>query len=178
MSEEELQSDEAAEPPAAAEPAERLHPKEARKRARSHGASEARATRTPEERQAERDAERRAKAQRRRTQRLKDRAKRAAQREAAPAVADVAPVHAPRVGRPKVRQGTVVSDKADKTIVVRIDVARRHRRYEKIVRRSTTVHAHDESNEAHAGDVVRVVESRPLSRTKRWRLDAVLEKAR
>ena len=81
-------------------------------------------------------------------------------------------------GTPMVRQGTVVSDKADKTITVRIDVARRHRRYAKIVRSSTTLHAHDEANEAHAGDVVRVVESRPLSRTKRWRLVEVLERAR
>ena len=58
-------------------------------------------------------------------------------------------MHAPVEGAPKVRQGVVVSDKADKTITVRIDVARRHRRYEKIVRSSSTVHAHDENNEAH-----------------------------
>jgi small subunit ribosomal protein S17 len=178
MSDEELVSDERAADAPAAEPAEQLHPKEARRRARAHRDGEARPARGAEERQAERDAERRAKAVRRRAQRLKDRAKRAAQRQSATPVADVAPVHPPRVGRPKVRLGTVVSDKADKTIVVRIDVARRHRRYEKIVRRSTTVHAHDESNEAHAGDLVRVVESRPLSRTKRWRLDEVLERAR
>ena len=75
----------------------------------------------------------------------------------------------------KARQ-VVVSDKADKTITVRIDVARRHRRYEKIVRSSNTLHAHDENNEANEGDVVRVVESRPLSRTKRWKLVDVLEK--
>ena len=64
------------------------------------------------------------------------------------------------------RQGIVVSDKADKTITVRIDVTRRHRMYKKIVRESTTLHAHDERNEAHAGDTVRVVESRPISRTQ------------
>jgi small subunit ribosomal protein S17 len=81
-------------------------------------------------------------------------------------------------GAPKVRLGKVVSDKADKTITVRIDVARRHRRYQKIVRSSTTLHAHDERNDAHAGDLVRVVESRPMSRTKRWRLVEVLERAR
>src|SRR5205085_12137535 len=81
-------------------------------------------------------------------------------------------------GRQKVRQGVVVSDKPDKTIVVRIDMARRHPRYEKIVRSSTTLHAHDERNEANAGDTVRVVESRPLSRTKRWRLVEVLARAR
>jgi small subunit ribosomal protein S17 len=82
------------------------------------------------------------------------------------------------VGRPKVRQGIVTSDKADKTIVVRIDVARRHQRYEKIVRSSSSLHAHDEANDAHEGDTVRVIESRPLSATKRWRLVEVLERAR
>jgi small subunit ribosomal protein S17 len=61
---------------------------------------------------------------------------------------------------------------------VRIDVARRHRRYEKIVRSSSTLHAHDETNDAHEGDRVRVVESRPLSRTKRWKLVEVLERAK
>jgi small subunit ribosomal protein S17 len=78
----------------------------------------------------------------------------------------------------KVRRGTVVSDKADKTITVRIDVARRHPAYEKIVRHSSTLHAHDERNEAGAGDLVQVVETRPLSRNKRWRLTEILEKAK
>jgi small subunit ribosomal protein S17 len=86
--------------------------------------------------------------------------------------------HANEAGRPKVRQGYVVSDKADKTITVRIDVSRRHQRYEKIVRSTSTLHAHDERNEAHEGDLVRIVETRPLSRTKRWRLTEVLERAR
>ena len=71
----------------------------------------------------------------------------------------------------------MISDKASKTITVRIDVARRHRRYEKIVRSSSTLHAHDENDDARIGDVVRVVESRPLSRTKRWRLVDVVERA-
>jgi small subunit ribosomal protein S17 len=78
----------------------------------------------------------------------------------------------------KTRQGVVVSDKPDKTITVRIDSARRHRRYQKIVRTSRTVHAHDERNDASIGDTVVVRESRPLSRTKRWRLVEVLERAR
>jgi small subunit ribosomal protein S17 len=78
----------------------------------------------------------------------------------------------------KVRQGVVVSNKGDKSITVRIDIARRHPTYEKIVRRSRTLHAHDERNEAGEGDVVRVVETRPLSKTKRWRLVDVVEKAR
>jgi small subunit ribosomal protein S17 len=72
----------------------------------------------------------------------------------------------------------VVSDKADKTITVRIDVARRHRRYSKIVRTSNTLHAHDERNDAHIGDTVVVREARPLSRTKRWRLVEVVERAK
>ena len=76
------------------------------------------------------------------------------------------------------RQGTVVSSAAEKTITVRIEVVRRHPVYEKIVRRTATIHAHDEDNEANAGDIVRVIESRPLSRTKRWRLVDVLERAR
>ncbi|HTW11600.1 MAG TPA: 30S ribosomal protein S17 [Solirubrobacteraceae bacterium] len=78
----------------------------------------------------------------------------------------------------KTRQGVVVSDKADKTITVRIDVARRHRRYAKIVRTSTTVHAHDERNDANIGDTVVVRESRPLSRSKRWRLVEIVERAK
>ncbi len=86
------------------------------------------------------------------------------------------PAEARSAGR-KVRQGRVVSDKPDKTITVKIDVARRHPTYEKIVRQSNTLHAHDERNEANEGDLVRVVETRPLSRTKRWRLVEILEKA-
>ncbi|HEU0318736.1 MAG TPA: 30S ribosomal protein S17 [Solirubrobacteraceae bacterium] len=81
-------------------------------------------------------------------------------------------------GTPKVRQGIVVSSKAAKTITVRIDTSRRHRRYQKIVRSSKTLHAHDEHDEAHEGDLVRVVETRPMSKTKRWRLTAVLERAK
>jgi small subunit ribosomal protein S17 len=82
------------------------------------------------------------------------------------------------VGRPRARQGIVVSDKAAKTITVRVDTSRRHRRYKKIVRSSKTLHAHDEHDEAHEGDLVRVVETRPLSATKRWRLLEVLERAK
>jgi small subunit ribosomal protein S17 len=78
----------------------------------------------------------------------------------------------------KTRQGRVVSSKPDKTITVQIEVARRHPQYEKIVRRSRTLHAHDARNEAGEGDLVRIVETRPLSRTKRWRLVEILEKAK
>jgi small subunit ribosomal protein S17 len=160
------------------EPVEQISSKERRRRARSTHSGEARTPRTAQERQAERVAERRDKAVRRRARRLQERAKATERRVSAPAPEPLPPVHAPVEGARKVRQGIVVSDKADKTITVRIDTARRHRRYEKIVRSSSTLHAHDENNEAHAGDVVRVVESRPLSRSKRWRLVDVLERAR
>jgi small subunit ribosomal protein S17 len=78
----------------------------------------------------------------------------------------------------KTRQGIVVSSKGEKSITVRIDIARRHPTYEKVVRRSRTLHAHDERNEAGEGDTVRIVETRPLSKTKRWRLVEVLERAK
>jgi small subunit ribosomal protein S17 len=78
----------------------------------------------------------------------------------------------------KERRGIVVSDAMDKTIVVRIDVAQKHERYGKVVRRSSKLYAHDEQNAAGVGDLVRVVETRPLSATKRWRLLEVLEKAK
>ncbi len=168
----------AAAPAAPEEPVEQLSPKERRRRSRSAHSGETRPVRSAEERHAERVATRKDKAVRRRARRLQERAKAAERRAAAPAAEPLAPVHAPVEGRRRVRQGIVVSDKAAKTITVRIDVARRHRRYEKIVRSSSTLHAHDENNDAHEGDVVRVIESRPLSRTKRWALVDVLERAR
>ena len=155
-----------------------LPPKERRRIKRSAHSGEARPARSSEERHAERVAMRADKAVRRRRRRLSERAKAAERRAAKPAAEPLAPVHAPVEGARRVRQGIVVSDKAEKTITVRIDVARRHRRYEKIVRSSSTVHAHDENNDAHEGDVVRVIESRPLSRTKRWALVDVVERAR
>jgi small subunit ribosomal protein S17 len=104
-------------------------------------------------------------------------AKKAEQRAAQPAPEPAhAPEHGP--GRAKVRQGVVVSDKGEKTIVVRLDVVRSHRRYHKILRSTQTLHAHDERNDAHPGDTVRVQECRPMSRTKRWRLLDVVERAR
>jgi len=81
-------------------------------------------------------------------------------------------------GRRQERQGTVVSAGADKTIVVRVDVVKVHPRYKKVVKRSTRLHAHDEQNEAKLGDVVRVIETRPLSRMKRWRLQEIVEAAK
>jgi len=76
------------------------------------------------------------------------------------------------------RRGIVVSDKGDKTIIVKVDVIKSHPKYQKVVRRSVKFHAHDEQNTAGVGDTVRIVESRPLSKLKRWRLAEIVEKAR
>jgi small subunit ribosomal protein S17 len=76
------------------------------------------------------------------------------------------------------RRGVVVSDKGDKTIVVKVDVIKSHAKYKKVVRRSVKFHAHDEQNAAGVGDTVRIVETRPISKTKHWRLAEVVEKAR
>jgi small subunit ribosomal protein S17 len=143
---------------------ERRRLQKSRRQPRKAGAS------GPEDRKAQRAETRKRKATLRRKQR-----------------AAIKAAHTPGTGTPpaerdanaaKVRQGIVVSSKGDKSITVRIDIARRHRTYEKIVRSSTKLHAHDERNEAGEGDVVRVVETRPLSKTKRWRLVDVVEKAR
>lgn len=159
---------------APAEPAEQLSPKESRRRKRSAHDGQARPPRTIEERIQERADARKVKAAHRRAYRAKQRERRVA---AGPGTPPPAPEPA-GTGKAKTRQGIVVSDKADKTITVRIDMARRHRTYKKIVRTSTTLHAHDEANDAHIGDTVRLVESRPLSKSKRWRLVEVLERAR
>jgi small subunit ribosomal protein S17 len=150
-------------------------PKERRRRARAGKAAKTptRKPRTPEERHADRVAERRKKADLRRVERARARRK---ERESG-AVAQTTPPREHGPGRQKTRQGVVVSDKADKTITVRIDVAHRHRRYEKVVRTSSTLHAHDETNDAHIGDTVIVRECRPMSRIKRWRLVEVVERA-
>jgi small subunit ribosomal protein S17 len=76
------------------------------------------------------------------------------------------------------RRGIVVSDKGEKTIVVKVDVTKLHPKYKKVVRRSRKFHAHDEQNAAGIGDTVRIVESRRISKTKNWRLAEVVEKAK
>ena len=78
----------------------------------------------------------------------------------------------------KVKVGKVVSDKMDKTIVVAIEDNVRHAKYGKIVKRTVKIHAHDEKNECGVGDKVAVMETRPLSKTKRWRIVRVIEKAK
>ena len=81
-------------------------------------------------------------------------------------------------GTRKGRRGVVVPAAMDKTIVVRVDTVKPHPVYKKIVRRSTKLHAHDEANVAKLGDVVRLIESRPISKTKSWRLAEILEVAK
>jgi small subunit ribosomal protein S17 len=78
----------------------------------------------------------------------------------------------------KIREGYVVSDKMDKTIVVELEDRKKHRRYAKVVRSTSKVKAHDEENTAGVGDRVQIMETRPLSATKRWRLVEILEKAK
>jgi ribosomal protein L14/ribosomal protein uS17 len=166
----EATGDETAAVAEAAAPAEPVVPQTPKERKVASRASRGRRRpSTPEERAELRKAKAASRSRYRTKRREKDRAARAEQ----PAETTTPKEHGP--GSPKVREGTVVSDKADKTITVRIDVARRHRRYQKIVRSSSTLHAHDERNEAHEGDRVQVIESRPLSRMKRWRLEKVLE---
>jgi small subunit ribosomal protein S17 len=100
----------------------------------------------------------------------------AASRERKPIVRRPKPEHTR--GRRKERRGVVVSSAMDKTIVVRVDTVKPDRRYKKVLRRSSKFHAHDEENVAHVGDVVRIVETRPVSKTKHWRLAEVVEQAR
>jgi small subunit ribosomal protein S17 len=177
---EEAPEEPAAEAPAGAgkpepevEAAEQPGPKERRRTKRSRHSGEAGPQRSVEDRARERAEGRRQKAASRQRWRQKSRERRRAQPSAEPP----APVeHAS--ARPRVRQGIVISDRADKTITVKIDAVRQHRMYGKVMRTSSNLHAHDESNDAHVGDTVRVVESRPISRLKRWRLVEVLERAR
>ncbi len=160
----------AAAPAEDAEPVEQLSPKQARKLRRGAHAGEAGPERSAEQRADDRASARAKKAAERRRRRSKARGAHT------PGTGTVPTEREP--GAKKVRQGKVVSSRADKTITVQVEVVRRHPVYEKVIRRSTTIHAHDERNEANAGDIVRVIESRPLSRTKRWRLTEILERAR
>ena len=163
-------AEDAAEP---AEPEEVLPPKERRKRAKSHKNRKPKYTGTLEERRAQRDVHRKKKAVQRRAHRAKQRE---AHKAAGPREGTPATVTEP--GTKKIQQGTVVSSKTDKTITVAIDVQESHRMYKKVVRHTKKLTAHDATNDANEGDVVRVIESRPLSKTKRWRLVEVVERAR
>jgi small subunit ribosomal protein S17 len=176
---------EAAEAEAGAEAAEAAAPAKPAAKTRREKLEERRAARrpaprgavTPEQRDEERQARRAVTARQRRAYRAKLKERRAAtSAERSGPEPSHAPEHGP--GRPKVRQGVVTSAKGDKTITVQIDVVRRHRRYHKILRSTAKLYAHDEANNANEGDTVRVVECRPMSATKRWRLTEVLERAK
>ncbi len=157
-----------------AEPVVVEHPKVVRKRVRAQHA-QANPQRTIEERAAERKEIRRAKAVARTRRRHQEREKAKAARAENPGAPTPPREHGP--GAPKLRQGIVVSDKADKTITVQIVSARLHLRYKKIVRRTNTLHTHDESNSAHVGDRGQVIESRPRRTTRRWILAEIRERA-
>ncbi len=151
-------------------PEDELPWKERRRLQRSRQPHKAGPALTVEERAAKRSEERKLKAASRRKERAAAKAEKTA--------GTGTPVAEKDAVAAKTRQGIVVSNKGEKSITVRIDIARRHPTYEKVVRRSRTLHAHDERNEAGEGDTVRIVETRPLSKTKRWRLVEVLEKAK
>jgi small subunit ribosomal protein S17 len=179
--EEEAPAEEAAPAPAAKadkapdeEPAEVLSPKEIRRRKRGAHTGEALPERSVEQRIADRAEGRKRKAAERRRYR-QGRGK--ARKDAEPS-GEGTPKPERVPGNPKVRQGIVVSDKGDKTITVRVESARRHPAYEKVIRSSKMFHAHDERNEAGPGDTVRLVETRPMSKTKHWRLIEILERAK
>lgn len=159
-----------AEPAAEPDPEDELPWKERRRLQRSRQPHKAGPALTVEERAAKRSEERKLKASSRRKERAAAKADKTA--------GTGTPVAEKDAVAAKTRQGIVVSNKGEKSITVRIDIARRHPTYEKVVRRSRTLHAHDEQNEAGEGDTVRIVETRPLSKTKRWRLVEVLEKAK
>jgi small subunit ribosomal protein S17 len=177
----EVPAEEGAEEPPADQPAaedgggadealEGLDWKARRRLERSRRPAEPSPQQSPEERAAARGEARKQAVRKRSSYRAKRRSK-------TEAGTGTPPAERRSAGR-KTRQGRVVSSKPDKTITVQIEVARRHPEYEKIVRQSRTLHAHDARNEAGEGDLVRIVETRPLSRTKRWRLVEILEKAK
>jgi small subunit ribosomal protein S17 len=95
-----------------------------------------------------------------------------------PTVNSPAAVTPPTRGQRKVRLGTVISDKMDKTIVVQVGSSKSHRLYKKTVRQRTRFKVHDEKNECGVGDLVRITETRPISKEKRWRLLEIVEKAK
>ena len=94
---------------------------------------------------------------------------------AAPAAA---PANTEQRGRRKVRLGYVISDKMDKTVIVQVGSSKAHRLYRKTVRQRSRFKVHDEKNECGVGDLVRITETRPLSKEKRWRVLEIVEKAR
>lgn len=155
-----------------------LSPVQKRAWHRQRSGATANAPKSIEEKAEERKALRKQKAVARRRRRIQEREKKAVKlgAEAGTDRGTPTPEHVP--GRLQVRQGVVVSAKGDKTLAVRIDHSKRHPKYKKIVRHTTKLYAHDEQNDAGEGDVVRIESSRPLSRTKRWTLAEIVERAK
>lgn len=168
---EEAAADEPEAAPAGPDPS--LSPVQKRAWHRQRAGSGDAAPRSIEDRQQERAAARRAKAAARTRRRGQEAEKRKA---AGPKAGTPAVEHEP--GRRQVRQGIVTSAKGEKTLTVRVDLAKRHPKYKKIVRSSVSLHVHDEDGTAGEGDTVRVASCRPRSRTKRWELTDVLERAK
>ena len=97
---------------------------------------------------------------------------------AAPAASPETKTKTDERGRRKVRTGYVIADKMDKTVIVQVGSSKAHRLYRKTVQQRSKFKVHDEKNECGVGDLVRIVETRPLSREKRWRVQEIVEKAR
>jgi len=171
-----VETEAAPEAPAGPDPS--LSPVQKRAWHRQRSGTDANAPKSIEEKAEERKALRKQKAVARRRRRIQEREKKAAKlgAEAGTDRGTPTPEHVP--GRLQVRQGVVVSAKGDKTLAVRIDHSKRHPKYKKIVRHTTKLYAHDEQNDAGEGDVVRIESSRPLSRTKRWTLAEIVERAK
>jgi small subunit ribosomal protein S17 len=94
-----------------------------------------------------------------------------------PETAESTPQQVPARGRRQVKVGRVVSSKMDKTVVVAVENTMTHRLYHRYLKRTSKFHAHDESNQCNVGDVVEIVSTRPLSKTKRWRVREILQRA-
>jgi ribosomal protein uS17 len=165
-------------PEAPAGPDPSLSPVQKRAWHRQRSGTTTNPSKSIEEKAEERKALRKQKAAARTRRRKQEREKKAAKlgAEAGTDRGTPKPEHEP--GRKQVRQGVVVSAKGDKTLAVRIDHSKRHPKYKKIVRHTTKLYAHDEQNDAGEGDTVRIESSRPLSRTKRWTLAEIVERAK
>jgi small subunit ribosomal protein S17 len=173
---EETPEEPAAEEPAAAEPAAEAEPAAAEPAGEEPAAEEAPAEEEAAAPTPQSQPKKKGKRLPRRLRPQKTRRRAAPSAERKPIVREPKPEH--DRGRRQERRGVVVSSAMDKTIVVKVDLISSHQRYKKVIRRSVKFHAHDEQNAANVGDIVRIVETRPLSKTKCWRLAEVVEAAK
>jgi ribosomal protein uS17 len=173
---EETPEEPAAEEPAAEEPAAEAEPAAAEPAGEEPAAEEAPAEEEAAAPAPQSQPKKKGKRLPRRLRPQKTRRRAAPSAERKPIVREPKPEH--DRGRRQERRGVVVSSAMDKTIVVKVDLISSHQRYKKVIRRSVKFHAHDEQNAASVGDIVRIVETRPLSKTKHWRLAEVVEAAK